>query len=123
MFKFDELFNRTKVLLEVDPGMVPGGTTQTVGAPSDPQTPMPDIPAQENPALAPEVAKVSTEGRRFLVDLALKALSFDPNQIPDSEKAIFDQDVTIQNADQILKQIRSILSGVDVQSSADDGYS
>jgi hypothetical protein len=125
MNRFDELVRRTTVLLEADPSDmnadpsgIPSSPPQGMqGSPNiSPQGPsMPDLPPGD-----PEVVKLSSEGRRYLVDLALKALSFDPDDISDPDKGVFDVDVTTENAEKVLKQIRSILSGTDVKSSADN---
>ncbi len=105
------------ILNEADPGMDPG----LGGAPGSPNPAMGAAPGPETaPNEVPQVTKLTPEGKRFLVELALKALSFDPANITDQDKSIFDETVTPENAEDVLNRIKDIVTGSDVESSADD---
>ncbi len=84
------------------------GNMQPKGVPApaptgDQTTPSPD----ETPA-----APVTSQGKVFLIDLALKALAVDPNTINQYDKAVFNQAVTPQNAEDVLKKIQNIIEGL-----------
>lgn len=124
--KFDKVIKETFLQLEADPGMDPnlGGAPTGPGGPGG--APTPDIPGvgeptgPSEPPPKPEVKPLTTEGKRYLVELALKALQFDPSHLTASDVSLFDQPVTTENAEEILDQINSILSGTDVPSSGDE---
>lgn len=117
--KFDAVIKETfSQLDETNPGMDPalgGAPSSDIPGVGDPTGPSPT----EQPA-PPVVKPLTTEGKRYLVELALKALQFDPTHLTASDVSIFDQPVTTENAEDILDQINLILSGTDVPSSADE---
>ena len=81
-----------------------------VGAPAPGgQAPAPAAP----PPPAPEAPKpLTSEGKKFLVELALKALAVDPSSISEQDKSIFETPVTTANADQIADRIKQIVEGL-----------
>lgn len=76
----------------------PGGPEQAPGTGVEPKP----IGQEKQAVLAPQ-------GKVMLVDMALKALSIDPNDISQPEKAVFNQDVSPENAEEIASQVRSII--------------
>ena len=70
------------------------------------QNPSPDEQGQTAPD---EPEKLTPEGKRFLIEIALKALSIDPATLTEQDKAIFGQEVTSHNADDVLNQIQQIV--------------
>ena len=60
-------------------------------------------------AAAKEQDVINPEGKVFLVDLVRKALAFDPHQLPEFDREVLGANVTIENADKVLKDIQRIL--------------
>jgi len=52
---------------------------------------------------------ITSEGKKFLVELTLKALSVDPDNIPATEKSIFNTEVTTSNAEEVLKKLQYVV--------------
>lgn len=127
--KFEDVIKEhLSKLDEADPGMDPNlggapvpppGGDPSAGDPSAEQ--LPELP--EEPKAEPEVKPLTTEGRRFLVDLALKALAFNPDSLTAADKALFDSEVTTENAEEVLERVQHILdaSGVASSSPVDQG--
>jgi hypothetical protein len=108
MSKFNKLVNNiySNILLEADAAPAPAAMPQDGGA----TAPAPaEAPAAPAPAEAPPL---SSEGKKFLVELALKALSVSPDELSESDKSIFETQVTTQNADQIAERIRNLVEGL-----------
>lgn len=57
----------------------------------------------------PEPSPMTPEGLVFLVDLARKALAFDPHQLPEFDREVLGVQVTSDNAEKVLKDIQRIL--------------
>ena len=78
-----------------------------------PPSSQPGIDQVENnpqPEEAPEeTEKLTSEGKKFLIELALKALAVGPDQISEQDKSIFSTEVTVHNADEILSRIQTIV--------------
>ena len=118
MKKFDSLVKEAVVRLqEADPTLDPnlsGGDPNLGGGQSAPAA-----PTQQAPVPAPEEPKpLTSEGARYLTELALKALAFDPNNLPDTDKDIFTQDVTQENAQDLLERIQQIVGSSSALSSS-----
>jgi hypothetical protein len=107
MSKFNKLVNNiySNILLEADAVPAPAAMPQDGGA----TVPAPDAASAPAPVEAPVL---SSEGKKFLVELALKALSVNPDQLSESDKAIFETQVTTENADQIAERIRNLVEGL-----------
>lgn len=122
--KFEDVIKEhLSKLDEADPGLdsnlggapvPPPGGAAPAGDPSAEQ--LPELP--EEPKEEPEVKPLTTEGRRFLVDLALKALAFNPDSMTAADKALFDSEVTTENAEEVLERVQHILDASGVASSA-----
>lgn len=106
--KFESLYTETLDKLSEAPINGPD-VTAPMTEPAAPQ--VPSAPA------APQ--KFTPEGKRFMIQMVLRALAFDPNNITDPDKAIFDQDVTPENADTILSRIEQIMAGTGVERGTD----
>jgi len=76
--------------------VAPGDPTQ-----GGPAAQVPEVPAPTRP--------LTTEGKRFMIELALKALAYNPDHIAEPEKDIFSNEVTIENAEEILEHIQRIV--------------
>ena len=103
--KFDDLI--TEHLSKLTEAPVPAN-----GAAPDPnQDPaasnLPPTPAQ---GAAPQPEPMTSEGKMFLVDLARKALAFDPERLPEFDRDVLGTVVTPQNADAVLKDIQRIVA-------------
>lgn len=70
-------------------------------------TDQPQVPSTED--IQEPKQDITSEGKKFLVELILKALSVDPDNIPATEKSIFNTDVTTSNAEEVLKKLRYIV--------------
>lgn len=110
MKKFDELVNKyySSVLLEQEAAPA---IPQDGGPTAQPAAPAPAAPAPAAPAPEPEAKPMTSEGKMFLVQLALKALAVDPDTISEQDKAIFETEVTTANADEVADRIRQIIEG------------
>jgi hypothetical protein len=123
MKRFDSLIKETMGLLdEADPNLDPalgGVPPDPTGIPADPGmdagAPPTGAPPEE-PEPEPEVTKLAPEGKRFLAELALKALAFDPGTLNDHDKAVFESEVTPENTEEVLTRIRGIIGGMEVPS-------
>lgn len=111
MNKFNKLVNNiySNILLEADavpaPASIPQDGGATAPAPAEAPAPAPEPqPAEPLP--------LSSEGKKFLVELALKALSVNPDSLSASDKAIFETEITTQNADEVADLIRSLVEGL-----------
>jgi len=109
MSKFQTLYNTLASQIAVqsdvvsEAGEVPQNGNQQTGPTSvQPQTPAPQEVKEPQ-------ADLTSEGKKFLVELALKALAIDPDNITATDKALFGQEVTTENADIILQRIQSIV--------------
>ena len=61
---------------------------------------------------APDQNKENTltpEGKRYLIELAVKALGVDSKNLSEQDKAIFNTGVTADNAEEILQRLREIV--------------
>lgn len=61
------------------------------------------------PAPAQEADKLTVEGKRYLIELALKALTVSPDQLSETDKPLLSTVVTAENADSIQKRIQGII--------------
>ena len=114
--KFDSLYTEALDKLDEAPAIPPPDATASMTPPAAPQV----------PSAPPVPQKVTPEGKRFMIEMLLKALAFDPSSITDQDKSIFDETVTPENADTILSRIEQIMSGTGVDrgteiADADDG--
>ena len=57
----------------------------------------------------PEKKTLTSEGKKFLIELILHALAIDPDDLTQGEKSIFDEEITIENADDLLEKLRNII--------------
>jgi hypothetical protein len=73
------------------------------------QNPQGDFGQEEQPPEQDEPEKLTSEGKRFLIEVALKALSINPEQISEQDRSIFAEEVTSHNADEILCRIQTIV--------------
>jgi hypothetical protein len=104
-----EYADRNNVILEQDPMAAP---------PMDPAAaPPPPAPMAAPPPVAPapeeeeeEPAKPTSKERMDLVQLALDALSIDPNDLEAPEKVVFKNEVNPENAKKKRKQIETIVT-------------
>lgn len=109
MKKFNELVRVYESQIKLDPDLY----TEA----DDNVPPVPPVKGDDN--VQPQVpnsaevkeptADVTSEGKKFLVELALKALSVNPNNITSTDKEIFNTEVTTDNADEVLKRIQSLV--------------
>lgn len=115
MSKFQSLYNTlesqltesqlTEVVTEASPI---GQSAPPAPVPAQgPQSVQPQTPAPQE--VKEPQADVTSEGKKFLVELALKALSVDPDHITETDKDIFNTPITTDNADDMLKRIQSIV--------------
>lgn len=70
-------------------------------------TDQPQVPSTED--IQEPKQDITSEGKKFLVELILKALSVDPDNIPATEKSIFNTEVTTSNAEEVLKKLQYIV--------------
>lgn len=70
-------------------------------------TDQPQVPSTED--IQEPKQDITSEGKKFLVELILKALSVDPDNIPATEKSIFNTEVTTSNAEDVLKKLQYIV--------------
>lgn len=100
MKKFDQLIK------EAQEGLNQGGSAIDAVANQPEQAAAAPAPTE---APEPEQKPLTVEGKRFLIELTLKALAIDPSTLAESEKAIFNQQVTAENAEQVLNQLQGII--------------
>ena len=55
------------------------------------------------------VKQLTVEGKRYLIELIQKALSVDPDNLTAEQKAIFDEEITVENADDMLNQLTALI--------------
>jgi urease accessory protein UreE len=103
--KFETLYNTLLTEAGIDP---------TEEQPADPQAAaqaqqdvQPQVPSPEE--VQEPTADVTSEGKKFLVELARQALAVDPDMIPATEKELFNIEITNENAEEILKRIQSMV--------------
>jgi len=104
MSKFDKLYKtyESSIINEADVAQ----QQPDVGVNSDqPQIPGPT----EQPQQAEPTTDLTSEGKKFLVDLALKSLAIDPNKITTTDKNIFTTQVTKENANEMLQKIQTLV--------------
>lgn len=108
--KVDELLEKVSkaagITLEQGPPMGP-----PMGAPMGP--PMSGsgmMPPMGPPPAPPEPKTLTVEGKRFLIEMVVTALGIDPDNLTEPEKAIFEEDVTPENAEDILDTLREIVA-------------
>jgi len=112
MSKFNKKINEIYYGILGEAGEQPG-LDQTGGPQQDPNAPAPAPAPAAAPAPAPEEPQPMTpEGKKFLVELALKCLAVNPDTISQADKAIFDTHVTTSNADEVEKRIKDIVEGL-----------
>lgn len=108
MEKFDDLLKKyTSLVLEADetdaisqdPGMA---DIQNTGDNQDAAVEQPVDNSQ------PE-KQLTVEGKRYLIELIQKALSVDPDNLTAEQKAIFDEEITAENADEMLNQLTALI--------------
>ena len=110
MSKFQSLYN--EYASQIDEALQPGVQQQAVttneapAAAAEAGNVQPQVPTQQEAA---PPAPVTSEGKKFLVELALKALAVDPDTLTSADKALFSTQITTDNADQVLKQIQTIV--------------
>ena len=116
--RFESLIKEQLTRLnEADPNQDPelGGVPQTgaqnTQADISAQDPAQQQPQQQEPPPEEKPKPLTSEGARYLTELALKALAFNPDNLPDADKQIFTQDVTPENAQETLERIQQIVSG------------
>ena len=116
--KVDQLLEKVSkaagITLEQGPpmGPPPGGPMGPPPGAGGPMPPMGGIPPMGGPPPAPPEPKTLTgEGKRFLVEMVVKALSIDPDNLTEPEKAIFEDDITPENAEDVLDTLREIIDG------------
>lgn len=101
--KFEALYNT----LLTEAGLDPDQQAQQ-GAPAPQQQVQPQVPSPQEQAAEP-TADVTSEGKKFLIELARQALAVDPDNIPATEKDIFNIEITAENAEQILQRIQTVV--------------
>lgn len=108
--KFDTLISeQMSRLLEapiVDPSTPPANGTAP--QPNDPSAAS-KLPPAPTPDAPEAVQPMTPEGKVFLIDLARKALAFDPHQLPEFDRDVLGDPVTAESADGVLKDIQRIL--------------
>lgn len=107
--KFDKLISEQLSRLDEAPVQQPAGA-QEAPQPNDPAaaSKLPPSPTTPDASAAQQTA-INPEGKVFLVDLARKALAFDPHQLPEFDREVLGTNVTADNADTVLKDIQRIL--------------
>jgi hypothetical protein len=124
MKKFDQLVNEVyrEILLEQPPEQP--GLPQDGGPTAQPQQGQPQQAPAQQPQQAPEQPEpeapkpLSTEGKRFLVDLARRALVVSPDQLDATDNAIFEDPVTVVNADEIADKLTEIVNRLNPSTTA-----
>jgi len=113
MRKFNKILEKYEVITEFSPQPTGSGfnNNRPQAEPDDGEVPPEAQGAVPQPKDSEEQTTevVSPQGKVMLIDLALKTLSIDPNDISAPEKGIFDQHVNPQNADEIGEQLRAII--------------
>lgn len=103
--KFEMLYNQ--VLQEAEGDGFPPENTEVPQNSVQPQVPSnKEVQHAKKEETQPDV---TSEGKKFLVELAVRALGVDTSNLPASEKDIFNTPVTTKNADEILKRVQSII--------------
>jgi len=71
----------------------------------------PEFPAQPVSVPPTEPEPLTSEGKRYVIDVARKALLWDSNQIPmDTRSELANNDVTPENAERVLELIEDVVS-------------
>lgn len=118
MKKFDSVVNKvfTNLLSEQEQAPIPGldqtgGPQAQPAAPAAPAAPVAAPVPTPEPTQEQEPRRLTAPGRAFLVDLIRRALEIDPKSLDDADTAVFaDDEVTIENAAEIEKQLASIIN-------------
>lgn len=68
------------------------------------------VPADAEPATppAPEPQQMTSAGEVMMIELSIKCLGIDPDNLDAHEKAILNTEVTPENAKDVISQIRTI---------------
>lgn len=114
MSKFDQLYRKydSELNIQLDEAVVPQQTNQAPAAAAEAGAQpgagvQPQVPAPQE--VKEPQADVTSEGKKFLVQLAVQALGVDPDNLSATDKDIFTTEVTVQNADEMLKRLQSIV--------------
>jgi len=108
--KFDKFIEDYEQML-TEEEMTPGGGAETMQGAGQPTDMMPSAPP---PIQDEEPKQMTPEGKRFVIELALKALAYDPGNIPAQDKGMFDVEVTPENAEEVLTKIEQMV-GNDIE--------
>ena len=84
-----------------------GDTAEDTAEDTAGDTDQPQVPSPQD--IQEPQQDITSEGKKFLVELVLKALSVDPDNIPATEKSIFNTEVTTSNAEEVLKKLQYIV--------------
>lgn len=106
---FENLVNEYKKKYIIEQPDMQNPAAPQVGAINDPAAAggQPGMGATNPLPAAPK--PLTTEGKRFMIELALKALAYNPDHIAEPEKDIFSNEVTPENAEEILEKIQRIV--------------
>lgn len=105
--KFDTLIAEQLAKLDEAP-VAPVANPAVAPDPNDPNAAS-QLPPSPEVGAAPPPEAMTPEGKVFLVDLARKALAFDPHQLPEFDREVLGAQVTADTADKVLKDIQRIL--------------
>jgi len=65
---------------------------------------------QGAPSASPQAPQpLTSEGKVFLIDLIKRALAISPDNISQQDKAVFNEKLTTENADTVLKKLQNII--------------
>lgn len=118
MSNFKKLFNEHMSFLANEEGSIlsealpPTDPSQQGGQPPAPAGTGPESVQPQTPApqeVKEPQADITSEGKKFLVELARQALAVDPDNITATDKDLFNIEITTENADEILQRIQSIV--------------
>lgn len=105
-YKFDTLFE--KYFSSLDEEKINKKEKENDGDPFN-DAPESKLPDEDEVIQEPEQATLTPEGKRYLIDLIVQALSIDPKIMSSADSSIFSQEVTGENADELLSQLKSII--------------
>ena len=108
MNSFKTIYNKhlSQLLREADGDENVEEVPQDANAEADLQ---PQVPSEEEVVAEEPQPDVTSEGKKFMIELALKALAIDPDSIPASDKDIFNNTITGENADLILQRLQNLV--------------
>ena len=114
MKKFDSLVNQVyaNILLEAPLPASPVPAIDQTGGNPPPGDVLSQPPAPATNPEPEEPKPVSSEGLRNLVDLIQRALVISPDSLDSTDKAIFNDRVTIQNAIEKQQQLSDIIDRI-----------